>query len=71
MMTKRQALKYAEHMTQRHGEAWVVFKTPDDAPINQYLRSVGNTRRYFVCTEAERADYEARGAKFLKTTEED
>lgn len=65
MMNLKQATAYAKRMTALHGEPWLVFRTPDDAPCNQYPGNVYNTGRYHTCRASERADYEAGGAVFV------
>jgi hypothetical protein len=64
MMTLKAAIKHAEAMEVLHGEPWLVFKTPDNAPINQGINALYNTGRFACCRSSEREDYADGGATF-------
>jgi hypothetical protein len=66
MYSLAQAKRLANIYAERDGEAWEVFKTPEDALCNQPIYNLHNQGRFMVCRASERADYEAGGAKFIE-----
>lgn len=66
MYTLKFAKKEAASLTKIHGEPWLVFRTPDGAPCNQYPANVFNKGRYAVCKASERRDYEMGGCEFVQ-----
>jgi hypothetical protein len=67
MMTKKEAQAYADMMGRMKGEPYAVFKTPDNAKINQHPANLYNSGRYWACRASEREEYEAGGAIFDST----
>lgn len=67
MMSLKQAKAHAKAMTELHGEQWLVFITPADAPCNHGALAIYNKGRFAACRESERAEYEAGGATFSIT----
>lgn len=68
MMTRKQALKHASLMEVLHGEDWLVFQTPINAPINSAPLNFCNRGPYAACRASERADYEAGGCTAFETS---
>lgn len=64
MMTLKQAIRHAKSMRAAHGEPWLVFITPANAPCNQGIAAIHNKGRFLACRASERGDYEAGGASF-------
>ena len=64
MFTKCEAENHAAAMTALHNELWLVFRTPADAPCNQYPANLFNTGRYATCPAYDRKEYAAEGAIF-------
>lgn len=65
MYTLKQAKAEAQSLSKIHNEPWLVFRTPDNAAINQYPANVFNKGRYAVCKASERTDYEMGGCEFI------
>ena len=63
MMNRKQAENQADMLTEIHGEAWTVFKTPDAAPCNQEPFNYYNTGRFSVCKVSEEQVYTDGGAE--------
>ena len=53
------------HEAKVDGRDVLIFKTPKDAPCNQYPNNIYNTGHYMLCPADERAEYEAGGAVFV------
>lgn len=64
MLSLKQATAQAKILSDTHGEPWLVFITPADAPANHGIASIYNKGRFAVCRASEKADYEAGGAMF-------
>lgn len=67
MLTLQAAREHAAQMAELHGEPWLVFKTPSDAPCNQSPCSALNSGRYAACRASEREEYEQGGVIFIAT----
>ena len=65
MYTLKEAQAYADRLAKMKGEPWIVFRTPDNAGINQHPANIYNSGRYAACRASEREDYEAGGAVFV------
>lgn len=64
MFSLKEAKQIAANMSEGD-EPYLVFRTPADAPCNQYPANIYNRGRYAICKASERAEYEAGGCEFV------